>query len=91
MAKFEFNELILLWILTQNEFYFEWDKGNSEKSKARHGITCEEIESAFTVYSKDIIVLGHQVSPCYDSNEERYGLFGKTYTEKSLFICMTLN
>ncbi|MBX9839195.1 MAG: BrnT family toxin [Silvanigrellaceae bacterium] len=90
MAKFEYNELILLWFLTQNEFYFEWDDGNSEKSKAKHGITCEEIESVFRLNPKQIRVLGNQVSPVYDSTEERYGLFGKTETGKSLFICVTL-
>ncbi len=90
MAKFEYNEMILLWFLMQSEFYFEWDNGNSEKSKSKHGITCEEIESVFRLNPKQIRVLGHQVSPVYESTEERYGLFGKTETGKSLFICVTL-
>ncbi len=87
MAKFEFNEWIILWLLEQNNFTFQWDDGNRTKNQDKHDITCEEAESVFKNISK-IRVLGLQTSPI--ANETRYGAFGTTDTNKSVLVCFTV-
>ena len=90
MAKFEFNVWIFKWLLEQSEFKFEWDDGNKTKSLLKHAIKCNEAESVF-IYNPDLIrVLGIQVSPSYESDEPRYGIFGESSTNKKVFICFTL-
>lgn len=87
VAKFEWNEWIFLWLLEQGIFEFQWDEGNKTKNQEKHGITCEEAESIFKNKDK-IRVLGLQTSPV--ANEARYGAFGTTDTNKTVFVCFTL-
>jgi uncharacterized DUF497 family protein len=87
VAKFGFNEWIILWLLEQNYFEFQWDNGNRTKSYEKHGITCEEAESIFNNINK-LRALGVQTNPVVD--EIRYGALGKTDTHKSVFVCFTL-
>jgi uncharacterized DUF497 family protein len=89
VAKFEFNEQIFLWIFSQIEFNFEWDTGNEQKSFIKHGITCTESESVFK-NTESILPLGKQISPSYDSNEDRFGVFGTSCFNKYLFISFTI-
>ncbi|MFA6315912.1 MAG: hypothetical protein WC943_00705 [Elusimicrobiota bacterium] len=35
MAKFKFVEWLLLWLLEEAHFVFEWDSGNRTKSAAK--------------------------------------------------------
>ncbi len=90
MAKFEFYEFIFLWLLEQDQFEFEWDDGNRTKSLEKHQINCEEAESVFTINNNNIKILGIQVSPQYETDKERYGIFGITNTNKYVFLCFTL-
>lgn len=87
MAKFEFNEWIVAWLLSQNFFKFQWDVGNSTKNQDKHGITCEEAESVFNNIHA-LKALGTQISPVV--NETRYGAFGMTDEGKPIFICFTI-
>lgn len=87
MAKFEFIEWLVDWILEQGEFAFHWDIGNKTKSVQKHGITCEEAESVFQQI-ESIRVLGEQISPEVD--EPRYGILGLTTTGKFIFLSFTM-
>jgi uncharacterized DUF497 family protein len=58
-----------------------------DKSHEKHGITCEEAESVFNNIN-NLRALGIQTSPEVD--EVRYGAFGKTDEQKSVFMCFTL-
>ena len=60
MAKFEFVYWLLEYLLSQEQFVFEWDEGNSYKSEDKHGVTVDEIESCF--YDLDLLALGEQIS-----------------------------
>jgi hypothetical protein len=35
MAKFKFVEWLLLWLLEEAHFEFDWDEGNRTKSSAK--------------------------------------------------------
>lgn len=87
MAKFQVYQWILIWIMSQDKFIFDWDAGNRTKSYDKHQIDCAEIESAFENLAA-IIVLGLQITPKVD--EERFGLYAKTQTNKNIFISFTL-
>jgi hypothetical protein len=47
MAQWEFVEWLLYWILETSHFEFEWDRGNSIKIEAKHGVTIPEVEAVF--------------------------------------------
>ncbi len=87
MAKFLFIEWLIDWLEQQKSFKFEWDDGNTNKSKAKHGVTCDEAESVFS-NKEAILALGEQVSP--KVNETRYGVYGLTITGRLVFLCFTL-
>ncbi|MDE0151429.1 MAG: hypothetical protein OXK80_02885 [Bdellovibrionales bacterium] len=61
MALFKFVEWLLIWLFENDEFSFEWDKGNQSKNKQKHGIETKEIEEVFK--SKLVVPLGVQVAP----------------------------
>ena len=66
----------------QNEtFEFEWDSGNSTKSKDKHGIETEEVESVF--HLKGGVSLGRQVSP--PVLEERLCVVGLSSSGRMLY------
>ena len=87
MASFELIEWLIDWILSQTQFAFDWDTGNSTKNLKKHGITCEEAESVFD-QPEAIRVLGVQVTP--KVNEPRYGILGLTKELKPVFVCFTI-
>lgn len=85
MAKFEY----LLWLVEylKNPFFiFQWDLGNESKNQQKHGVLVNEAEEVF--YDRDILPLGIQTQPL--SNEIRFGVIGKTSTEKILFVSFTV-
>ena len=47
MAHFKFVLWLGYWYFQNEEFEFEWDRGNLSKSRLKHGVTPEEIESVF--------------------------------------------
>lgn len=61
MAKFEFVEWLLSWLLEERDYSFEWDSGNKTKSRSKHGIETSEIEEVFK--SRPAIPLGVQTLP----------------------------
>ncbi len=64
---------------------FEWDKGNTDKSYQKHGITPNEAEQVFT--DEDVQVerdIKHQ------EKEKRYIAIGKNAADRILFIVFTM-
>lgn len=86
MAKWEFVEWLLFWILETSRFEFEWDAGNTTKSAKKHGVPLEEIEIVFR--SGAAIPLGLQISPEVD--EQRLGLVGPGLKGRLLQIAFVL-
>jgi uncharacterized DUF497 family protein len=86
MAKFEFIEWLLVWLLETSHFEFEWDRGNETKSAAKHGVTMREAEEIFN--SGQAAALGVQVSP--KASEERLGIVGATSSGRILHVVFTL-
>lgn len=85
MAKFEY----VLWLveyLKKPIFKFQWDLGNESKSQQKHGILTSEAEEVF--YDRDILPLGIQTQPL--PSEIRFGVIGKTSTDKILFVSFTV-
>lgn len=86
MAKWEFVEWLLFWILETSYYEFEWDRGNRSKSKTKHNISIEEVEAVFR--SGLALPLGVQISPSV--TEQRLGLVGPTIDGRLLQIAFTL-
>lgn len=86
MAKFKFIYWLLEFLLSNEDFIFEWDEGNSTKNEEKHGVTLEMIESAFK--DSSLLALGEQYQPIVD--EARYGFIAKCATGEILFICFTI-
>lgn len=63
---------------------FEWDEGNIDKNKIKHGIDNREAEESFfdrnSVIYKDVF---------HSKKETRYILLGKTKSSKLLYIVFT--
>lgn len=86
MAKFKFTEWIIDFFNKTEIFDFDWDDGNSEKNKDKHGIEISEIESLF--YADIVFPLGEQYQP--ETTEIRYGIIAKSNTNRILFACFTM-
>ena len=87
MAHFEFVAWLAKWLLTQRDFVFEWDVGNSTKSLQKHGIPLERAEEVFS--NREFLVpLGIQVMPV--TNEPRFGVLGLDLTGQRLSVCFTI-
>jgi len=63
---------------------FQWDEGNSDKSRIKHGITQAECEQAF--FNLPFLVFDDQR---HSQNEERFYALGRTDEGKGLFIVFT--
>lgn len=87
MAQFVSSFFLYEWFWKQDFFEFEWDEGNTFKSKVKHGIDCTQAESVFTSRN-DIQFLGKQIAPPVD--EDRYGIFGITMDSLYVFVCFTI-
>jgi len=86
MAKWEFVEWLLFWILETSYFEFEWDSGNKSKNMTKHGISTEDIEAVFR--SGAALPLGIQISPAVP--EQRLGLVGPTMGGRLLQVAFVL-
>ena len=64
---------------------FEWDAGNSEKSRHRHGVTWTEAEQVFL--NRPLLVVD---SPAHSAAEVRYFALGRTDLDRPLAIAFTL-
>jgi uncharacterized DUF497 family protein len=86
MAKFFFIEWLLEFLISQPDFVFEWDDGNSYKSLEKHGIENDLVESSFN--DLNLLALGEQYQP--PAPEARYGILGKAINGDILFVCFTI-
>lgn len=64
---------------------FEWDKGNLDKNRKKHGITTEETESTFL--DDNAIILPDEE---HSLVEKRFVVIGKSNATRYLFISFTL-
>ena len=87
MAKFRFIQWLVEWLLSQDNFQFEWDQGNNTKSHQKHKVTTDEIEEVFFMLEA-IRALGEQLSPLMP--EPRFGILGITKNGRHMFVCFTL-
>lgn len=60
-----------------DEVEFDWDEGNLDKSRRKHGVTPEEAESVF-LDEKSLII------------EERFIIVGRSNEDRNLFIVFTI-
>lgn len=63
---------------------FEWDKGNSAKNEAKHGVTDRESEEVF--FNKPLAVVRSRKG----GKEIRYVALGKTYGSRLLTVVFTV-
>lgn len=63
---------------------FDWDTGNSDKNKLRHGVSDWECEEAF--FDRRKVVLKDKL---HSGTEDRFILLGKTKQKRLLFIAFT--
>jgi uncharacterized DUF497 family protein len=85
MGQFKFVLWLAYWYFRSESFEFEWDRGNSFKSKAKHGISTKEVEEIFDL--KTAIPLGRQILPKVD--EERLCVIGPTSSGKMISVVFT--
>lgn len=64
---------------------FEWNKGNLDKSRRKHGITPEEAESVFV--DENSIVLPDEK---HSIIEKRFAIFGKSDLNRYLYVIFTV-
>jgi uncharacterized DUF497 family protein len=86
MARFEYVEWLLFWLLEAKSFRFEWDSGNRAKSEAKHGVSQPEVEEAFQL--GQALPIGVQVRPIVA--EERLAIVGPTFAGRMLIVVFTL-
>jgi uncharacterized DUF497 family protein len=86
MAKFLYVEWLLDFLLSQTDFIFEWDDGNSSKSLEKHGVDNDLVESIFS--DSNLLALGEQFQP--PVSEARYGVLGRAIKGELLFVCFTI-
>ena len=86
MARFKFILWLAYWYSENEDFEFEWDRGNHSKCQAKHDVSPEEVESVFDM--KMAIPLGHQVTP--EVEEERLCIVGPTSEGRMLSVVFTL-
>ena len=64
---------------------FDWDAGNRDKNRHKHGVTTSECEEVFfnlpTLFQPD---------PAHSKREERYFILGQTNSGRHLFIAFTI-
>ena len=86
MAKFEFTQWLVDWLMSCNAYVFQWDDGNQTKSKAKHDVEIQESEQPF--YDDDKVPMGIQTEPL--TPEPRFGLIGKTMEGRCLHVVFTI-
>lgn len=68
----------------EEDFEFEWSKGNIDKNWKKHGVANKETEEAFLDSS---LLVGQDVK--HSTVEARYQLYGRTRNGKYLAIIFT--
>ena len=85
VAKFIFSLWIIEWLTKTWNGSFDWDEGNTEKSKLKHEVESLVAEEVF--YDKNLAILGEQIEPLTD--ERRFAVVGKTNSGGTIFISFT--
>lgn len=67
-----------------DEVEFEWDEGNRDKNRLKHGVTTEEAESVFA--DPNSIVIPDEK---HSEVEERSAIVGKSKERRKLFVIFT--
>lgn len=86
MAQFQFILWLAYWYLQNDHFDFEWDHGNLRKSKDKHDVSPEEIESVFDL--KLGVPIGRQILPVVD--EERLNIVGPSVDGRMISVVFTM-
>ena len=86
MAKFKFVYWLLEFLQSKTDFTFDWDEGNLTKSKDKHGVTTDLVESCFE--DCNLLALGEQYQPKVE--EDRYGIIAKSIAGEIYFVCFTI-
>lgn len=86
MAQFKFALWLAYWYLQAESFDFEWDNGNLAKSKIKHGVDVDEVETVFRL--KLAVPIGRQIQPVVD--EERLCVVGPSSQGRMISIVFTL-
>lgn len=63
---------------------FDWDRGNLDKSRRKHGVTPDEAESVF-IDDHSLIIPDER----HSSKENRFIIVGKSKKIRNLFIVFT--
>lgn len=85
MAQFRFALWLVYWYHNSKHFSFEWDTGNSTKSKVKHGIEKDDVESVFRL--KTAMPFGEQISP--EPDELRMSIVGPDFKGRMLSVVFT--
>jgi hypothetical protein len=64
---------------------FEWDRGNRDKNRLKHGVQPAEAEEAF--FNRPVLLLDDEP---HSADEERYRLLGLTNAGRKVFVAFTL-
>lgn len=64
---------------------FEWNKGNIDKNKVKHGVGNKEAEETFL--GKDKFIFKDKL---HSQKEERLRIFGKTKNGRKLLVVFTI-
>lgn len=64
---------------------FEWDDGNRDKNRIKHGISNGEAEQVF--FNQPLLIIDDEK---HSIVEHRFAAFGKTDSERTLTIIFTL-
>lgn len=64
---------------------FEWNKGNIDKNKVKHGVENKEAEETF--FGKDKFIFKDKL---HSRKEERFRIFGKTKDRRKLLVIFTI-
>lgn len=86
MAKWEFVEWLLIWLLENPQCDFEWDDGNKTKNETKHGVSVREVEGVFK--SGAALPLGVQITP--ETEEQRLGVVGPGFSGRLLQVAFIL-
>jgi uncharacterized DUF497 family protein len=86
MGLFKFVLWLAYWYLQNETFEFEWDHGNYTKSRAKHGVDSDEVESVFNL--RMAVPIGRQISPEVD--DERLCVVGPSLNGKFISVVFTL-
>ena len=64
---------------------FDWDEGNIDKNRDRHGVSVVECEQVF--FQRPILIA---LDAMHSQNEARYAALGKTVNDRRLTIVFTV-